>query len=96
MAINPGYFVRETNPKRQLEEIVSRWGLASRLQPFCRCLRCNSLIEPIDKAAVLDRLPPRTRQQYDEFYRCPGCERIYWKGHHYEWMRGMLREVVGK
>ena len=85
-----GYWVRETNPRRQLAEMSARMDLASRAQPFCRCLRCNAPIEPVSKASVLDRLPPRTRQHHHEFYRCSGCDRIYWKGAHYCWMRSLL------
>ena len=88
-----GYWVRETNPRRQLAEIFGRFDLVSRAQPFRRCLRCNGLIESVPKAAVVDRLPPRTREQYHEFYRCPGCGRIYWKGSHYEWMRRLVEEI---
>jgi uncharacterized protein with PIN domain len=85
-----GYWVRETNPRRQLAEIFSRFDLASRARPFRRCLRCNALIEAVPKAGVVDRLPPRTREHCHEFYRCPGCGRIYWKGSHYEWMRRLI------
>lgn len=88
-----GYWMRETNPRRQLAEISTRLDLASRAQPFRRCLRCNALIEPVPKAIVLDRLPPRTREHYDEFYRCAGCGRIYWKGAHYGEMIAVLQVV---
>jgi hypothetical protein len=88
-----GYWMRETNPRRQLAEISARLDLASRAQPFCRCLRCNALIEPVSKATVLDRLPPRTREHYHEFYRCSGCDRVYWKGAHYLEMRALLQVV---
>ncbi len=89
-----GYWVRETDPRRQMAEIVDRFDLAPHLQPFRRCLRCNTLIEPVPKSAVLDRLPPRTRQHYEEFYRCAGCGRVYWKGGHWERMRAMLETVA--
>ncbi len=88
-----GYWMRETNPRRQLAEISTRLDLVSRAHPFRRCLRCNALIEPVPKAIVLDRLPPRTRRHYDQFYRCAGCGRVYWKGAHYEEMRAVLKVV---
>ena len=88
-----GYWLRETNPRRQLAEISSRLDLAARAQPFRRCLRCNTLVEPVAKASVLDRLPPRTRDHYDEFWRCAGCGRVYWKGSHYRWMLALLDKM---
>lgn len=89
-----GYWVRETNPRRQLAEISSRLDLASRAQPFCRCLRCNARIEPVPKATIVGRLLPRTREHYHEFYRCLGCGRVYWKGAHYERLKQTLEEVA--
>ncbi len=89
-----GYWLRETNPRRQLTEVSNRLGLVPRMHPFRRCLRCNSVIERVAKAAIADRLPSRTRARYDEFHRCPGCGGIYWKGSHYEWMRKLLGNLA--
>ena len=91
--VSHGYWVRETSPRRQLAEIANRFDLADRLQPFRRCLRCNALIEPVAKTKVLDRLPPRTRECYDEFYECGGCHRVYWKGAHYEDMMAVVDQI---
>jgi uncharacterized protein with PIN domain len=85
-----GYWVRSTDPRRQLVEVSRRFDLAPRAQPFRRCLCCNALIEEVAKAAIADRLPPRTRAHYHEFYRCPGCDRIYWKGAHWEGMKELV------
>ncbi|RYZ17477.1 MAG: hypothetical protein EOO70_01810, partial [Myxococcaceae bacterium] len=52
-----------------------------------RCSLCNSPLEPIDKALVLDRLPARVAATCDVFFRCPACDKVYWKGRHHEQMR---------
>ena len=92
--IDHGYYLRHTDPRRQLAEVVERYDLAAAACPFTRCLRCNGEIEPVSKATVLDRLPPRTREHYHEFWRCPRCARVYWKGSHFEWMRRLLAGVI--
>ena len=89
-----GYWVRETSPRLQLIEVVRRFGLWGRLEPFGRCLRCNGEIESVPGDEVASRLPPRTREQYREFWRCPKCDRVYWKGSHHDRMQGFLQEVV--
>jgi len=89
-AVTHGYFVRETNARRQMEEVVSRFHLAGRAAPFTRCLRCNEPLETAAREDVLERLPPRTAQLHDEFRRCPACRRVYWKGTHYERMRRLV------
>lgn len=89
-AVTHGYFVRETDPKRQLPEIVCRFDLARLASPFTRCMRCNTPLDIVAKADVLLELPPRTAAAHHEFRRCPGCRRIYWKGAHYRRMLALL------
>ena len=89
-----GYWVRETSPRLQLIEVVRRFGLWDRLEPFSRCLRCNGEIESIPGDEVASRLLPQTREHYREFRWCPKCDRVYWKGSHHDRMQGFLEEVV--
>ena len=81
--VRHGYWVRHTAPERQLAEILQRFDLLDRIQPFARCLRCNTPLVAVGADAVADRLPPRTRATFQEFRHCPGCGRIYWEGSHY-------------
>lgn len=90
-----GYSVRETSPRRQLAEVVERFDLPGSAAPFTRCLVCNERLRPVPKEAVLERLPPRTRQEHDEFRICPGCDRVVWKGSHYRRMRQFVDAVLG-
>ncbi len=82
--VTHGYFVRETDRRLQIIEILRRFDLFGAIAPFGRCLACNGVLEPVAKAEVEPRLPSRTRQDYDDFWTCPDCSRIYWKGSHYD------------
>jgi uncharacterized protein with PIN domain len=92
-AIQQGYCVRKMIPKEQLIEVVKRYNLLDKIQPFQRCLRCNGLLCPVSKEDIIDRLEPLTRLYYDEFHLCSNCDQIYWKGSHYERMRRFLEEI---
>lgn len=89
-AVARGYFLRETQPARQLVEVLRRFELAAAAAPFGRCLRCNSRLDAVARDHVEHLLPPRTRTYYREFSRCPTCSRIFWQGSHYERMRLFL------
>jgi uncharacterized protein len=89
-----GYYVRETQPLRQASEVVRRFDLFQLVCPFRRCLRCNSLLIPVSKESVLERLPPETRQHYHEFRACASCNRIYWEGSHYDHMRQVVQRIL--
>jgi uncharacterized protein with PIN domain len=91
--IRHGYWVRNTEPEWQFPEVLDRFGLAESMQPFARCLRCNTPLERVAAEEVADEVPPRTRAEFCEFRRCRGCGRIYWRGSHYEQLCRMLERA---
>jgi uncharacterized protein with PIN domain len=93
-AVTHGYYVRETNPRRQLLEVMRRFDLVDHISPFERCLRCNGVLEPVPKETVLASVPPRSREHYDEFRRCGGCRRVYWNGSHYQRMQRLIEQLA--
>lgn len=91
-----GYFVRELKPKRRLIEIMQRFDLASSSTPFKYCMKCNGLLHPVEKDAVLSSLPPNTADFYEVFHQCDRCQQVYWKGAHYERMCSLIADVLAE
>jgi uncharacterized protein len=89
-----GYCVRTTNPRDQFAEVLQRFDLTASIVPFQRCVHCNELLEPTPKELISDRLLPETKQYFEEFCICPGCQRIYWKGSHYRRMQRFIDSVI--
>ena len=89
-----GYFLRATDPARQLAEVIQRFALKASIRPFRLCIHCNTLLQATSKESIADRLLSETKQYYDEFYVCPQCARIYWKGSHYRRMRRFIDSVT--
>lgn len=94
--VTHGYFVRETNPERQVEEVVRRYALMPIASPFSRCLRCNGSPVTVQKAEIADQLDSQVRERYDEFSRCPDCDQIYWKGSHYQHMERLVERLAAE
>lgn len=92
--VKHGYHVWETNPEHQLVEVLRRFELHAAVAPFQRCIECNGEIEVVAKEAIADRLLPKTRQFYDEFRRCRSCDRVFWKGSHFERMERLVRQAL--
>jgi uncharacterized protein with PIN domain/sulfur carrier protein ThiS len=92
--VTHGYFVRSRVPRQQLAEIMSRFDLYDGQQPFRHCMKCNGKIEPVDKKRIESRLLAKTRKYYDEFFICINCNKIYWKGTHYQKMKKMIKEIT--
>jgi hypothetical protein len=91
--VTHGYLVRETNPSRQVVEVLRRFDLFGAIAPFGRCLECNGVLEPVAKEEVEHRLPPRTRRDYNDFSTCPDCGRIYWQGSHYDRLAALVGDI---
>lgn len=89
-----GYFVRHTQPDRQVVEVLRRLGLRGWVRPFTRCTRCNGLLTVVEKAAIAERLSDETRRHYDEFRLCQSCEQLYWRGSHFQRLEAFLAEVM--
>jgi uncharacterized protein with PIN domain len=88
--VERGYFVRATESEQQLREVVRALQLEGLVSPFMRCRECNGVLEDVPREDVVDRIPPKVRDLYDRFKRCPGCERIYWEGSHFARMKGLI------
>ena len=95
-AVTHGYFVRESSFRLQLIEVLERFDLDGSLAPFTRCMRCNGVLENVSKEAVMDRVPPLSRQHAGQFRRCGDCGQVYWNGSHYRRMAKFIAEVVGR
>ncbi len=92
-AITYGYWVRSKTPSNQIVEVARIFQLAPESKLFTRCMRCNGLLQLVDKTAVIDRLLPLTRRYYEDFKICPDCGQIYWRGSHYDRMQALIEEV---
>ncbi|HHB75299.1 MAG TPA: hypothetical protein ENK84_01975 [Desulfobulbus sp.] len=88
-----GHLVRAEQPEDQLVEIIILYGLQGVLEPFSRCLECNTPLRPVDKSAILHQLEPLTRRYYHQFKRCPDCGRIYWRGSHHQHMQELMTGI---
>ena len=86
-AVTHGYWLRETESRRQVAEIVRRCDLAGAIRPFTRCMACNALLNAVSKEEARCVVPARIAEVYDGFLQCEQCGRGYWKGSHHDRMR---------
>ena len=75
--------------REQMRQISDTLGLDS-LDGFSICIKCNEMLTIVRKETVEDSVPPFVFSTRDQFYRCPACERLYWRGTHWNNMRAEL------
>jgi len=61
--------------------------------PFSRCARCNTLLRPVSKEEVRDRVPPYVLHRHRHFSLCPRCDKVYWRGTHWQRMQQRVEEI---
>jgi uncharacterized protein len=91
--VTHGYWIRNTDVREQLKEVIQRFQLERFILPFTLCLECNSRLAETGKEEVEKELPPKVKLYHNEFKRCPGCGKIYWKGTHYEKMHRFIEKL---
>jgi uncharacterized protein with PIN domain len=92
--VTHGYWVRNHQPARQLEEVIEAFDLRRQLAPFTRCLECNGAIELVDSAELTGRVQTDIRGRFDRFWQCGECRRVYWQGSHYRRLLQRVRRFV--
>lgn len=80
-------------PNTQLLQLTEVLGLAGCLRPFTRCMVCNGLLFARQPAEVAAQVPHRVATACSEYWQCPTCNRLYWKGTHYDHMCRLVARI---
>lgn len=81
-------------PEDQMCQVIKTLGIETGHRPFSVCLECNEVLREIGKEAVRDRLPPYVFKTQEQYMECPKCQRVYWRGTHWQRMNKSLKELV--
>jgi uncharacterized protein with PIN domain len=57
------------------------------------CSRCNTRVLKIDRKSVEGKVPLKVTNHFTEFWKCPACQRYYWKGGHVIRLREKLARM---
>ncbi|MEH6579617.1 MAG: Mut7-C RNAse domain-containing protein [Amphritea sp.] len=90
--VTHGYFVRSTDPNKQIEEVLQAFNVTDKCHPLTRCINCNGKLKRVSKAKIEDIIPEGTKRSYETFYQCQDCLQPYWRGAHHIGLMGKLAE----
>lgn len=63
---------------------------------FSRCPVCNEPLTEIDRETARSRVPAYVARTHELFRSCPSCQRIYWRGTHWQQMDEQLAQMLGQ
>ena len=92
-AITHRYWIRGQNLMKQIKEVVERFHLQKEINEFTRCLNCNSELENVLKGEIIVSIPPKVKENFNDFKKCPVCNKIFWKGSHFYRMKQSIEEI---
>lgn len=49
-----------------------------------RCMACGGALDVVSAHEVEGHVPERSLRAFDEFFRCAGCDRVFWHGRHWD------------
>lgn len=93
--VTHGYCLNSSDPEEQAGLVLRRFDLFEDIEPFTRCMECNSALEEVTAGEASDLVPPDVLAKQDRFSYCPSCRRVYWKGSHYLRMKEKIQRMAG-
>ncbi len=83
--------VRSDHVEEQLEQVTRELGLLLDEELlFQRCVECNAPLEDISKKKVEGKVPEYVFETQERFKRCPQCDKVFWKGTHWDMVKKWL------
>jgi len=95
-SVTSGYLIRSKIPEEQAVEVIRRFKLFREINLLSRCANCGGQLKRVSKEDVYDQLEPMTREYFQNFQQCEGCQQVFWKGSHYSQLEDMLQEIISR
>jgi len=84
--------INTTDIDQQINKVINQVKIAPS-KILSRCILCNTKIDEIKKDEVKKKVPKRVFEANEKFWFCPKCNKIYWKGSHYEKMIEKINDL---
>jgi uncharacterized protein len=69
------------------------WEVGEKLPFETRCVKCNGVLDIVDKNTIIDLIPKETAKYHNTFWKCE-CGKIYWRGKHFQDIRKQFLTVI--
>jgi uncharacterized protein with PIN domain len=87
-------FIKANDLTGQLHQTIGELAITiNDINPFSRCIECNSAIIEIDKENVFGLVPDYIWENHNNFSMCRNCERFFWTGSHVNRARERINQL---
>jgi len=67
---------------KQLKEVLSVISSGQQFDLSPRCPECNGTLALTDRGAIAGDVPEHVFLNFNSFFRCMNCGKVYWEGSH--------------
>ncbi|MEF8879665.1 MAG: Mut7-C RNAse domain-containing protein [Candidatus Thermoplasmatota archaeon] len=70
---------------KQIKKVISSINInKDEIKLLSRCTVCNTSVKKIEKTEIKEKVPIKVYNKQEKFWYCPKCDKVYWKGSHYD------------
>jgi len=88
-------YITKENEIEQFQEILETTHLEfdEISGDSARCTKCNSPTSKINKFEIEKKIPQGVLEYNDKFWKCDGCDQIYWEGTHIKNLQEFVHKI---
>lgn len=90
--------IRSNDTVEQLKEVLKCLTLSSTftLAYLSRCAECNGELSTAEKESVANDVPEYVFLNFNSFFRCSSCGKVYWEGSRRKLIDEKIQNVLGE
>ena len=91
-------YITQENEIEQFQQILEKTNLEfSEISgDIARCPKCNFTTSQIKKSEIINEIPQRILDYHNKFWKCDGCNKIYWEGTHIKNLQEFVHKIKCK
>ena len=74
--------IKSDGALQQLKEVLSVISAGQQFDLSPRCPECNGTLASTDRGAITGDVPEHVFLNFNSFFRCVNCGKVYWEGSH--------------
>ena len=88
-------YITKENEIEQFQEILETTHLQfdEISGDSARCTKCNSPTSQINKLEIKNKIPQGVLEYNEKFWKCDGCDQIYWEGTHIKNLQEFVHKI---
>ncbi|MFQ5918849.1 MAG: Mut7-C RNAse domain-containing protein [Thermoplasmata archaeon] len=88
-----GLYVRSDELDSQVRQVLAELRPEAG-DPMSRCSVCNGTLIETSRESARRAVPEGVWERQERFWRCTSCDRLYWRGTHWDRMQPKIEEYI--